>query len=75
MDKINVEVEVREKVNIEVDIYDVINSMNLIPMKDRWNLISIILRQVQVDLIGMEESQKEIIKEYLKSKTELFNKQ
>lgn len=58
MDKINVEVEVREKVNIEVDIYDVINSMNLIPMKDRWNLISIILRQVQVDLIGMEESQK-----------------
>jgi hypothetical protein len=75
MNKINVEVEVRKTVNVEVDVYEVIDSMNLMQMKDRWNLISRILRQVQVDLIGMEESQKEIIKEYLKRRIELFNEQ
>ena len=72
METIEIEVRIDRKVNVTVHIADVIDEINNVPMKTRWNYISQIINGVQMDLSDLTEEQKSIIKKYLTNKLSLF---
>lgn len=72
METINVELRLDHKVDIDVRIDDVIDSINSCEMKRRWNYISLILNDVQLNLSDLTAEQKAIIKKYLNDKLSLF---
>lgn len=72
MEKIEVEIKINETVRVDIDIEDVIDAMNELEMKWRWNFIARILNGVQMDLSSMTDEQKNIIKKYLTNRLELF---
>lgn len=72
MEKIEVEIKINETVRVDIDVEDVIDAMNELEMKKRWNFIGQILNGVQMDLSSMTDEQKNIIKKYLTNRLELF---
>ena len=72
MEKIEVELHVDRKFDIEVEIGDVLDAINALPMKRRWNYIAFILNGCSVDLSDLTDDQKQIIKKYLNDKLTLF---
>ena len=72
METIEIEVRIDRKVNVTVHIADVIDEINNVPMKTRWNYISQIINGVQMDLSDFTEEQKAIIKKYLTNKLSIF---
>ena len=69
---INVKLRLDHKVDIDVRLDDVIDGINSCEMKRRWNYISLILNDVQLNLSDLTEEQKAIVKEYLTNKLSLF---
>ena len=74
MDKISVEIEVNKKIEVEVDLSDVIDTINFMEMKQRWNCISRIINHVHLGFHGLTEEQKEVVNKYLQSKLSLLDK-
>jgi hypothetical protein len=72
MEKIEVEIKVSELVRVDIDVEDVIDAMNELDIKKRWNYIGKILNGVQMDLSSLNDEQKNIIKKYLTNRLELF---
>ena len=72
METINVELRLDHKVDIDVRLDDVIDGINSCEMKRRWNYIALILNDVQLNLSGLTDEQKAIIKKYLTDKLSLF---
>ena len=72
METIDIELKIDRKVDVTVHIADVIDGMNNVPMKTRWNYIAQIINGVQMDLSDLTEEQKSILKKYLTNKLSLF---
>ena len=72
METIDIEVRIDRKVDVTINIADVIDGMNNVPMKTRWNYIAQIINGVQMDLSDLTEEQKSILKKYLTNKLSLF---
>ena len=72
MDTIQVEIKVNNTFNTDIEISDVIEAINEAPIQRRWNYIAQIINEVKVDLTGLTEEQKEIIKKYLTDSLKQF---
>ena len=70
---IPVKVEVHSELDTEVHIGDVIYALNQIPMKERWNMVSKIFSEIQLDLTKLTDEQKLTVKEFLQNKLTLFD--
>jgi len=70
---ITVELRIDHKVDIDVRLDEVIDGINSLEIKKRWNLIANILNEVQLSVSDLTDEQKEIIKNYLNDKLLLFN--
>jgi hypothetical protein len=70
---ITVELRLDHKVDIDVKLDEVIDGINSLEIKKRWNLIANILNEVQLSVSDLTDEQKEIIKNYLNDKLLLFN--
>ncbi len=70
---ITVELRLDHKVDIDVKLDEVIDGINSLELKKRWNLIANILNEVQLSVSDLTDEQKEIIKNYLNDKLLLFN--
>ena len=72
METIDIELRIDRKVDVSVNIAYVIEGINNVPMETRWNCIAQIISGVQMDLSGLTEEQKEILKKFLTNKLSLF---
>lgn len=72
METIDIEVRIDRKVDVTIHIEDVIEGINEVQMKKRWNYIAQIINGVQIDLSDLTDEQKAIIKKYLTDKLSLF---
>lgn len=72
METIKVEVKIDTLIDVEVDISDVIETLNNSPIAYRWNTIAKILNVVQIDLKDLDDSQRELIANYVRGLSVLF---
>lgn len=72
METINVELRLDHTIDIDVKIDDLIDGINNCKMKERWNYISLILNDVQLNVSDLTDEQKETVKKYLLDKLSLF---
>lgn len=72
MNSVKVNTKVTSDVEVDVQIDDIIDAINGLEMKYRWNIISRLLNGVQNDYSDLDSRQKELIKEYLENKLRLF---
>lgn len=75
METITVELEISKSVSVDVRIDEVIDAINELEIKRRWNYIGQILNEVELSLIDLTESQKKICKDFLTRKLSLFPKE
>ena len=73
METIKVEVKIDRPIDVEVDISDVIETLNNLPIAYRWNTIARILNVVQVDLKDLDDSQRELVGNYVRGLSVLFD--
>lgn len=73
MDTIEVRVQVDQEVDAQVSMWTLIATINEAPMTSRWNAIAKLLNEINAT-DELEENQKEVVKKFLKSKLELFDK-
>lgn len=69
---LTLEFDIHKKMDIDVHVYEVIDAINNLDVQKRWNSIARILNQVQLELTGLEENQKEVVKAFLTNKLKLF---
>lgn len=72
MDKIETTVRIDKEVEVEVSVYDVIHTINQMPMTAKWNIISKFINELETSLDELSDSQKQVIKKFLIKKLELF---
>lgn len=72
MDKIEIEININEKIHVEVKIGDVIDGINKLSMKTRWNYIARILNETITEIGDLEEYQLVILQIYLRQKLDLL---
>lgn len=72
METINVELKLDHKVDIDVRLDDVIDGINACEMVRRWNYIALILNDVELNVSELTDEQKDLVKNYLLKKLELF---
>lgn len=73
MGTINVNVKVSETVNIDLEVSEIIDAINENNCLSRWSLIGKILNGVEAHISKLTPEQKEIIKDFLSKKLQLFN--
>lgn len=74
METIQVEVKIEKRVDVDVNIYEIIDSIALLPMKRKWSYLAMILNHISVDISDLTEEQKETVKKFLEDKQKLFSK-
>ena len=72
METINIEVEINKKIDVDIHISEIIQTINDLPMKKRWNYIAQIMNGVRLNISDLTEEQREIIKNYLNEKLKLL---
>lgn len=72
MDTIEIEVRIDRKIDCSVPIADLIEGINELPIKRRWNYIAQIINGVELELSELTDEQKGIIKNYLTKQMSLF---
>lgn len=70
---IKVEKVIKEIIELEVSIDDVIEAINLLPMKHRWNYVGQLLNEISLGAEDLDILQKEKIRDYLKRKLNTIN--
>jgi hypothetical protein len=73
MKTINIELKLNHKADVDVDVDVVIDAINECEMKRRWNYVSRIINNVQLNLTDLTDEQKVIIKNYLSDKLIIFS--
>lgn len=73
MDKINTTVKINQDIDVEVSMYDLIECINNQPMTIRWNVISKLLNEIEINSVQLIGDQKELVKKYLEKKLDFFN--
>ena len=73
METISVEIKVEKTIDVDVHLSDVIYGINDLPMKRRWNYVAQIINAIQLDLSELTDEQKQIVKDFLTKKLEIFN--
>jgi hypothetical protein len=74
METIDIEIEIDRKVEITVHLSDVIGGINELSIKKRWNYITQILNEIEVNSSELTEEQKRKVKEFLTKKLALFER-
>lgn len=72
---VNIEISINKTIDIDVRIDEIIDGINYLDMKKRWNYIAQILNGIKPNLSELTDEQKELVRKYLLSKLELFNPQ
>ena len=70
---VNIEISINKTIDVDVRIDEIIDGINYLDMKKRWNYIAQILNGIKPNLSELTDEQKELVKKYLLSKLELFN--
>lgn len=73
METISVEIKVEKTIDVDVHLSDVIYGINDLPMVRRWNHVASIINAIQLDLSELTDGQKQLVKEFLTKKLEIFN--
>jgi serine protease inhibitor ecotin len=74
METIKVEVKIEQRVDVDVNVYEIIDAIEMLPMKRKWSYLAMILNQISVDISDLTEEQKETVKKFLEEKQKLFSK-
>jgi RNase adaptor protein for sRNA GlmZ degradation len=72
LNEIEVEVKINQTANVMIDIALVIDAINNLELKHRWNYVAQILSKLQLNLSELDSSQKIIIRRFLENRLELF---
>ena len=72
MDIINLDIDLNQIVNIDVSLDEIIDSINNCSMKGRWNYIAKIISKVELNINNLSDSERQIIKDYLQRKLDIF---
>jgi len=71
-------IEVKIKVNndfyVNVETSEIIDSINEMPITQRWNYVAAIINEIEVSIDELNDEEKAIVKQYLEKKLELFSK-
>lgn len=75
MELITVQIDVDVKKTVDVEIYpsDILRALNTLSNKEKWNAISIFLKDLDTDLKDLTDNQKDRCKAFLEQKLELFS--
>ena len=74
METIKVEVKIEQRVDVDVNVYEIIDAIEMLPMKRKWSYLAMILNHISVDISDLTEEQKETVKKFLEEKQKLFSK-
>ena len=74
METIKVEVKIEQRVDVDVNVYEIIDAIEMLPMKRKWSYLAMILNQISVDIYDLTEEHKETVKKFLEDKQKLFSK-
>lgn len=70
---VNIELQINKTIDVDVRIDEIIDGINYLDMKKRWNYIAQILNGINTNLSELTNEQKELVKRFLNTKLELFN--
>jgi len=74
LNEIEVEVKINQTANVMIDIALVIDAINNLELKHRWNYVAQILSKLQLNLSELDSSQKIILRRFLENRLEMFAK-
>ena len=74
LNEIEVEVKINQTANVMIDIGLVIDAINNLELKHRWNYVAQILSKLQLNLSELDSSQKIILRRFLENRLEMFAK-
>lgn len=74
MHTINLEIKINDTVQADVEISHLITAINDQPITGRWSYIAEILNGINTDISELTPAQRDIVKKFLQSKLELFNR-
>lgn len=68
----NLEIHIDKKMDFDVDVFDIIDAINNLEMKYRWNYLATIINRIDLNSKDLKDEHKQIVIEYLKNKLEIF---
>lgn len=72
-DTINIDFLVHQTFNTSIEIGVVVDSINELPLVQRWNFLAKLLNKLHPELDELTDSQKELIKTWLEKQLAFFN--
>lgn len=74
MDKITIEYDLHQRIDVDIEIGEVIDAINSLPLKGRWNVCAKIINEIRTEIDDLSGNEREVIVNWLKNKLEIFGK-